>query len=82
MRSVQRGIAGSCLRTCRQHGPRGPVACLGGGLGCSSTPLAQAVLYIMEDSGSGPASPWFDVNGITFSRSIMHGMALRKTLAR
>ena len=32
-------------------------------------PLAQAVSYINEASGSGP------VNGITFSRSIMHGMA-------
>ena len=45
---------------------RKPVAYLGGGggggggLGCSSTPLAQAVLYIViEASGSGPASPGF-----------------------
>ena len=42
------------------------VACLGGGLGCSSTPLAQAVQYI-EAGGSSPASPGFSKRDHIFS---------------
>ena len=44
------------------------VACLGGGLGCSSTPLAQAVSYIIGASGSGPASPGFSKRDYFFSK--------------
>ena len=39
-----------------------------GGLGCSSTPLAQAVSYINEASGSGPASPGFSKRDHFFSK--------------
>ena len=48
--------------------PPHPVACLGGGVGCSSTPLAQAVQYIIEASGSSPASPWFSKRDHFFSK--------------
>ena len=46
------------------------VACLGGGggLGCSSTPLAQAVQYIFEASGNSPASPGFSKRDHFFSK--------------
>ena len=45
------------------------MACLGGGLGCSRTPLAQAVSYIViEASGSGPASPGFSKRDQFFSK--------------
>ena len=51
----------------------GPLAVAWGGLGCSSTPLAQAVSYIIEASGNGQASPGFS-NGTISSRSAMHGI--------
>ena len=40
----------------------------GGGLGCSSTPLAQAVKYIIEASGSSPVSPGFSKRDHFFSK--------------
>ena len=45
------------------------MAFLGGvGLGCSSTPLAQAVSYIKEASGSGPVSPGLSTRDNFFSK--------------